>query len=95
MARERCPQCGRDHPADTATCSGCGHPLNGVPLAGEGADTQQPAPSGKPSPELMEWVRRQFSEEEFLAGLREIRETGGRELKDFIRELEQEADPRD
>jgi hypothetical protein len=43
----------------------------------------------------MEWARQQFSEEEFVAGLREIRETGGLELQDFIRELEQEAAPRD
>jgi hypothetical protein len=43
----------------------------------------------------MEWARQQFSEEEFVAGLREIRESGGLELQDFIRELEQEDAPRD
>jgi hypothetical protein len=43
----------------------------------------------------MEWVRRHFNEEEFVAGLREIWETGGVELQDFIRELEQEAEPRE
>jgi hypothetical protein len=43
----------------------------------------------------MEWARHQFSEEGFVAGLREIRESGGLELQDFIRELGQEAVPRD
>jgi hypothetical protein len=40
------------------------------------------------TPELLEWARRTFNEEEFLAGLREIETTGGLELKDFIHELE-------
>jgi hypothetical protein len=44
---------------------------------------------------LREWARQQFSEEEFLAEVREIEETGGLELKDFIHELEQEAGPRE
>jgi hypothetical protein len=39
----------------------------------------------------LEWAQRQFSEEEIIAGLREIRETGGLELRDFIHELEQAA----
>lgn len=43
----------------------------------------------KPSPEVMEWARNQFTEEEIVAGLREIRATGGLELQDFIHELEQ------
>jgi hypothetical protein len=52
-------------------------------------------PSEKLSPELMELMRQQFDEEEFLAGLRQIKETGGLELKDFIQELEEEANRRD
>ena len=40
------------------------------------------------TPELLEWARRTFNEEEFRAGLREIEATGGLELKDFIHELE-------
>ncbi len=58
-----------------------------------------PAPSeitpgtGKLTPELLAWARQQFSEEEIVAGLRELRETGGRELGDFIHELEQAAGP--
>ncbi len=50
----------------------------------------QPAPAQVP-PDLLEWARRQFSEEEIVAGLREIKETGGLELRDFIHELEQAA----
>jgi hypothetical protein len=49
----------------------------------------------KLSPELMKWVHQHFSEEEFAAGLRELRETGGLEFQDFFRELEQESAPRD
>jgi hypothetical protein len=40
------------------------------------------------SPELLEWARRQFTEEEILVGLRELREKGGQELADFLPELE-------
>jgi hypothetical protein len=41
----------------------------------------------------MAWARRQFNEDEFIAGLREIHATGGLELKVFVQELEQEAAP--
>jgi hypothetical protein len=44
-------------------------------------------------PEILEWARQQLNEEETVAGLREIRETGGLELEDFLHELEQEAAP--
>jgi hypothetical protein len=47
------------------------------------------------TPEIIEWARQQLNEEETVAGLREIRETGGLELDDFIQELEQEATPRE
>jgi hypothetical protein len=49
----------------------------------------------RPTPELLDWARHQFSEEEIVAGLREVRTTGGLELQDFIREIEQEAMPRE
>jgi hypothetical protein len=49
-------------------------------------------PQSQPvTPELLEWARRTFNEEEFLAGLREIQTTGGLEFKDFIHERAQEA----
>ena len=59
--------------------------------------TPTSAPEGEPanfqaktkiSPELREWACQQFSEEELIANLREAREKGGLELKDFIHELE-------
>ncbi len=43
------------------------------------------------SPEILEWARLQFTEEEFIAGIREIQATGGLKLPDFIHELEQAA----
>jgi hypothetical protein len=91
MAQGNCPQCGRDVAVDAATCPECGQPLNGMALTGaDGLQYPPPGlPSGKLPPELREWARQQFNEEEFLAGLREVEETGGVELKDFIRELEQ------
>lgn len=47
------------------------------------------------TPELLEWARRTFSEEEHLAGLREIEATGGVDIKDLFDDLEQEATPRE
>ena len=41
------------------------------------------------TPELREWARQQFTEEEIVAALRELREKGGKELGDFLHELEQ------
>jgi hypothetical protein len=41
------------------------------------------------SPEFREWALRQFTEEEVLAGLREMKTTGGLELPEFLSELEQ------
>jgi hypothetical protein len=40
------------------------------------------------TPELRQWALQQFTEEEILAGLRELREEGGLELRDFLPELE-------
>ncbi len=45
----------------------------------------------KLTPEEMEWVVRQTNPEEMIAGLREVQETGGLELRDFIHELEEAA----
>lgn len=41
------------------------------------------------TPEMREWALGLFSEEEIVAGLREIEETGGLELSDFIHELDE------
>jgi hypothetical protein len=49
----------------------------------------------KTPPELVEWARQTCHEEEFAAALRELEQTGGLELKDFLHELEQGATARD
>ncbi len=54
------------------------------------APTQDQSPrETRLSPELLEWARQQFTEEEIIAGLRELREKGGLELREFIQDLEQ------
>ena len=45
----------------------------------------------KLSPEQLEQERQAFNEEEFLAALREVQQTGGLRLEDFIDELEEEV----
>ncbi len=47
---------------------------------------RQPVP-----PEILEWARQTFDEEEFLGHIREIEATGGLRLEDFINELEARA----
>ena len=88
-----CSNCGYRMCTSTEKCPVCGHLLNEKVWA-SGNFAAQPIPPAAPfshriSPELLEWARQQFNEEEFLHGLREVRETGGMELQEFIRELEQ------
>jgi hypothetical protein len=42
-------------------------------------------------PELMAWAREQLDEQEIVAAMREVEETGGFALEDFIGELEERA----
>jgi hypothetical protein len=51
----------------------------------------EPFPRQSIPPELVEWARQTFDEEEFLAEVREIEATGGQRLEDFIAELEARA----
>ena len=54
---------------------------------------QVPVPGPQPMklpPELLEWYRQNTNMEEAIAQLREVQETGGLELKDFLPELEKE-----
>jgi hypothetical protein len=98
FATGACPRCGH-RPEQAGVTAANGSPPHGLPASParppvppEGAPGDGTAPhSGKLTPELLEWARKQFSEEEILAGLREIQQTGGLELRDFIQELEQEA----
>jgi hypothetical protein len=54
-------------------------------VAGKGETFPAPV---TPTPEILEWARAQFSEEEVIAGLREIQETGGLTFEEVIRGLE-------
>jgi hypothetical protein len=45
------------------------------------------------TPDLSNWAKRQFSEEEIVAGLDEIEAAGGLQSDDFIHEIEQELMP--
>lgn len=40
------------------------------------------------TPEIRAWAAQQFSDEELLAGLREIEQTGGLEFHEFVHDLE-------
>ena len=65
-------------------------PLLGDPRVDEGHSKPQKCP-----PDVLAWADRQFSDEEVIAGVREVRETGGLELKDFIREIDKVLSPDD
>jgi hypothetical protein len=51
----------------------------------------EPFPRETIPPDMLEWARQTFDEEEFLRQVREIEATGGRPLEDFIAELEARA----
>jgi hypothetical protein len=53
----------------------------------------EPFPREPIPPEIVEWARQTFDEEEFLKHVREIETTGGLRLEDFIAELEARARP--
>jgi hypothetical protein len=54
----------------------------------------EPFPREAIPPELVEWARQTFDEEEFLDQVREIEATGGFQLEDFLPEVETRARPR-
>ena len=62
---------------------------NELPLDSEGM------PREKIPPALMEWARRTINEEEIAASIREIHETGGLQLEDFIHEIERKVKSRE
>lgn len=51
----------------------------------------EPFPRETIPPELLEWARQTFDEEEFLAEIREIETTPSLQLEDFIGEVEARA----
>jgi hypothetical protein len=58
---------------------------NGQPPSHAGNDERT-----RLTPELLEWARQLYTEEEIVAALQEVREKGGLELHEFIQDLEQE-----
>ena len=55
------------------------------------SNPSEPFPREKIPPEILEWARQTFDEEEFLKQVREIEATGGLRLEDFIAEIEARA----
>jgi hypothetical protein len=55
------------------------------------SNPSQPFPRERIPPEILEWARQTFDEEEFLTQVREIEATGGLALEDFIAEIEARA----
>ena len=54
-------------------------------------DPSEPFPRQTIPPEIVEWARQTFDEEEFLAQVRELEATGGLQLEDFLAEVEARA----
>ena len=54
----------------------------------------EPFPHDRIPPEILEWARQTFDEEEFLARVREMEAAGGLRLEDFIAEVEARARPK-
>src|SRR5262249_9886609 len=66
------------------------------PDRGEQQEGQPGKQENRPlTPEFLAWACQGLNEEEIVAGLREIRATGGLQLRDFIHDLEREAMPRE
>ena len=67
------------------------------------AKSQKPAPPAEVSgwaldetpPDLLEWARQTFNEEEFSQEVREVEQTGGVKFEDLIGEIEERVKRRD
>jgi hypothetical protein len=55
------------------------------------SNSSEPFPRERIPPDILEWARQTFDEEDFLAQVREIEATGGLSLEDFIAEVEARA----
>jgi hypothetical protein len=82
MSISTCPACGGSLASSEYLCPACGKTLNGC------AKHLEPMVL---TPELLEWAKQQFNDEDMIAGVEEIQRTGGKELHEFIHELEAEA----
>lgn len=54
-------------------------------------NSPEPFPREPIPPDIMEWARQTFDEEQFLTHVREIEARGGLKLEDFLAELETRA----
>lgn len=81
-----CPTCGGSLARSECQCPSCGKLVDGS------IKCLEPTPL---TPELLEWAKQQFNEEETIAGIEEVKRTGGMELHEFIHELEAEAAQRE
>ncbi|HWY87782.1 MAG TPA: hypothetical protein VNX28_13715 [Gemmataceae bacterium] len=61
------------------------------PMQPDQSNQSEPFPRERVPPEIMEWARQTFDEEEFLTQVRENEATGDLPLEDFIAELEARA----
>src|SRR5271170_6511858 len=98
-----CPECGRSSATEVAACPNCGHALaNGTAPQVRSSVTKPPPPPEvsswvieKVPPEMIEEARRTFNEEEYLAELREVEQTGGVQFEDILGEIEEMVKRRD
>jgi hypothetical protein len=54
----------------------------------DSSSESEPFPHESIPPEIVEWARQTFDEEDFLRQIREIEATGGLQFEDFIAEVE-------
>ncbi len=91
MQNVNCPGCGRETTEGVA-CPYCAESArNG---AAPPAEVSGWAMERTP-PDLLAWARQTCDEAEFLAGVRDIEQTGGVRFEDFIGEIEERVKRRD
>ncbi len=103
MTNTPCPECGHEATTDATACPNCGQALTNGSVPHRKGSVQKPPPPPEAAdwviyptpPEIREEMQRTFNEEEFLAQLREAERACLPELKDLIRDLEQEMSSRD
>jgi hypothetical protein len=92
MQSAKCPKCGHETAADSA-CPACGQAaVNGAARPARRDPPPPPEVAGwvieRPTPEMLEEARRTFDEAEYLAGVREIEQTGGVSFEEIMAEIE-------
>jgi hypothetical protein len=66
-------------------------PAEEQPMKPDQSSQPEPFPRERIPPDLLEWARQTLDVEDFLKQLREIEQTGGLALEDFIAEVEARA----